>query len=176
MYDTTHGQSDDSNWFINAETIIHEAAHQTAFNTGLHNRYSAPPRWLSEGIGTMFEAKGVWNSRHFPHRRDRVNLYQLQTFRRKFRNGKTGYLSQLIADERHFSRDVTASYAMSWAATFFLSEQEPRKLVRYMKKTAERPEFTQYTAPERLNEFTTVFGSNLNMLETRLHRFVASLP
>ena len=31
-------------WSLNAETIIHEAAHQTAFNTGIHNRFAHPPR------------------------------------------------------------------------------------------------------------------------------------
>ena len=55
LYDVTPAANeDDSNWHVNAETIIHEAAHQSAFNTGIHNRYTMPPRWVVEGLGTMF--------------------------------------------------------------------------------------------------------------------------
>jgi len=47
------------NWHENAAVLIHEAAHQTAFNTGVHNRYCLPPTWLVEGLATVFEAPGV---------------------------------------------------------------------------------------------------------------------
>ena len=60
----------------NVETVIHEAAHQTAFNTGIHNRFSPPPRWICEGIGTLFEAPGVYNSSKYKSRRDRINRGQ----------------------------------------------------------------------------------------------------
>src|SRR5262245_43854241 len=39
---------DSPQWSGSAETIIHEAAHQTAFNTSVHNRFSATPRWVVE--------------------------------------------------------------------------------------------------------------------------------
>ena len=48
-----------ADWTTNADTIIHEAAHQTAFNTGVHTRCGDSPRWLVEGLGTMFEARKV---------------------------------------------------------------------------------------------------------------------
>ena len=46
----------------NSATIIHEVTHQVAFNCGVHTRFNDVPRWVSEGLATMFEAKGVWNS------------------------------------------------------------------------------------------------------------------
>ena len=60
LYDASGGSSD---WHVNAETIIHEATHQTAFNSGLHNRFGPTPRWLAEGLGMLFEARGVWTGR-----------------------------------------------------------------------------------------------------------------
>lgn len=38
-------------------TILHEAAHQIAFNRGLHQRLSAPPLWTLEGLASIFEAQ-----------------------------------------------------------------------------------------------------------------------
>ena len=62
LFDIGDGRSNSADWQRNLSTVIHEAAHQTAFNTGIHNRFSPPPRWVAEGLGTLFEARGVNNS------------------------------------------------------------------------------------------------------------------
>src|SRR5690606_874896 len=62
LFDSTGG-SDNADWSLNASTVIHEATHQTAYNVGIHNRFTMCPRWLVEGLATMFEARGVWDSR-----------------------------------------------------------------------------------------------------------------
>ena len=49
LYDVTAGQADPQKWHVNAETIIHEAAHQTAFNIGIHPRFATSPAWVVEG-------------------------------------------------------------------------------------------------------------------------------
>jgi hypothetical protein len=54
LFDETAGKSK-ANWSENAVTIIHEATHQTAFNVGVHRRFAAEPRWLVEGLATMFK-------------------------------------------------------------------------------------------------------------------------
>ncbi|NLF08875.1 MAG: DUF1570 domain-containing protein, partial [Pirellulaceae bacterium] len=43
----------------NNAVLIHEATHQIAFNTGVHNRYSPPPTWAVEGLALLFEAPGI---------------------------------------------------------------------------------------------------------------------
>ncbi len=48
-------KQDSAGWQENAAVLIHEATHQIAFNTGVHNRYGQPPRWLVEGLAMMFE-------------------------------------------------------------------------------------------------------------------------
>ena len=107
MYDLTAGAGhDDGNWQINAETIIHEAAHQSAFNTGVHSRYVSTPRWIIEGLGTLFEAPGVWNSRSFPQLRDRCNNYRRDAFRRYVATHRAkGSLADFVSSDRLFQSD-----------------------------------------------------------------------
>src|SRR4029077_20859924 len=44
------------------DTMIHEATHQAAFNTGLHSRIGESPKWVVEGLATVYEAPGIRNS------------------------------------------------------------------------------------------------------------------
>src|SRR5262245_25975677 len=44
------------------DTMLHEATHQAAFNAGLHTRIGENPKWVVEGLATVFEAPGVRNA------------------------------------------------------------------------------------------------------------------
>lgn len=176
QYDMSGGRLDETNVLETAETIIHEASHQTAFNTGIHNRYVDNPQWLVEGLGTMFEARGVWNSRKYTRLEDRVNEDRLRRYRVHFAGGqKRGTLASMVSSDRFFHADMDAAYAYAWALTFYLAERETAKLSRYIKLAAARPPFQDYSSPERLRDFTQVFGTNLAMLEVRVERFITSL-
>jgi hypothetical protein len=176
LYDWTAGSAGQHDWQENAETIIHEAAHQTAFNTAVHGRYTLPPRWLIEGLGTMFEAPGVWNSRHYTAQGDRINRNQLQAFKHyAATRRRAGAVAELIASDRLFQYDPNAAYAEAWALTFFLAETEPRKYLQYLSATAAKAPFMPYLAPERLRDFSAIFGDNLAMLEAHMLRFIATL-
>ena len=176
LFDVTAGRAGDPNWFVNAETIIHEAVHQTAFNTGVHGRFTQPPRWAVEGLGTMFEAPGMWNSRHFPEQSQRINRGRLDDFRRIAPSLPKGYLADLVASDRIFQRSPGAAYAQAWALTFFLAEQEKSNYGRYLAQTAQIEPFGEYSDADRLRDFTAAFGSDFTMLEARLLRFINSLP
>jgi len=177
VYDVTAGRPDDPNWTLNAETIIHEAVHQTAFNTGIHSRFARTPAWVVEGLGTMFEAPGVWDAARRTDLSDRVHRGQLRVLRQQLAAGRPrDTLAQLVASDRPFVTDVAAAYANAWSLSFFLSETEPRKYGRYLARMAQRPAFAEYTGPERLRDFAEVFGSDLAMIDARLARFVAQLP
>ena len=63
----------------------------------------------------------------------------------------------------------------AWALTFFLTEQEPRQLARYLQTLERREPFREYTQAARLQDFTRVFGSDLQMLDVRLKRFLDAL-
>jgi len=162
-------------WSSSAETIIHEAAHQSAFNTGVHTRFAATPRWIVEGLGMLFEARGVWQSRTYPSQTDRLNRGRLQSFRAYASRRPADAIAQIVSSDRIFSADPDGAYAEAWTLTFFLSESEPKKYQQLLSKTAAQSPFTAYPAPQRLNDFTDIFGSDLKMLDARLQRFVAGL-
>ncbi|MEX2175727.1 MAG: DUF1570 domain-containing protein [Pirellulaceae bacterium] len=176
LYDVTAGRSD-VDWTVNAETIVHEAAHQSAFNTGVHSRFGVAPRWVVEGIGTMFEARGVWQSRRYPNRADRVNRGLLSSYRSQAATGRPGAeaIAEIVSSDRMFQTDPNGAYAQAWALSFYLCECEPRKYFQYLSKTAAIPAFSNYRSPQRLKDFTDVFGTDLTMLDARVQRFVAGL-
>ncbi len=175
MYDQTAGRPE-ADWQLNAETVIHEATHQTAFNTGIHSRFADQPRWIVEGLGVMFEARGVWNSRRWTRRSDRVHQGWLAQFREYAASTRRkGSLAELISSDRIFQTEPLAAYAESWALTFYLAETQPKKYFDYLRKTAARKPFSEYRGPERLADFTAAFGSDLAMLDARLLRFLADL-
>jgi hypothetical protein len=159
----------------NLALIIHEASHQVAFNLGVHHRGSPPPRWLSEGLGTMFEARGVWDAASLPDRKDRINRAQLQMFRRLRPTRSPQFFVQLLASDRAFGHQVDAAYAEAWVLTFYLAETDPRRFADYLQRTASLRRPLVASAKLRMDEFVSVYGSDFAMLEARLLRFVDEL-
>lgn len=175
LYDVSGG-SQSQDWTINAETIIHEATHQTAFNTGIHDRLSPTPKWAAEGLATMFEAPGVWNSSRHRRLSDRVNAYRLERFRNYVASRRRrGTMEQLIASDRLFASDADAAYAEAWAMSFYLAERQPRQYFALLSRIAARPPLEDYPSTRRLQDFRSVFGNNLPMIEARMLRFIEGL-
>lgn len=176
LYDVAASEPDREDlWYLNSRTIIHEAAHQSAFNCGIHGRFAMTPRWIVEGLGTSFEADGVWDSGNHRSRQDRVNQDQLESFRRIRSRRPAGYLSTFVSSDRPFHANTEAAYAEAWALTFFLIETRPRQYFDLLRRTAELPAFEAYRSPDRLNDFVDVFGKDLEILESHFLRFIDEL-
>jgi hypothetical protein len=176
LYDQAGGSASNRAWQENEATIIHEATHQVAFNTGVHNRFTTTPLWIAEGFGTMFEAPGVWNWRDYPQREQRVNRGRLAQFRQWQQTGrKSGAFVNLLGSDRLFTSNPPAAYAESWAWVFFLTETYPRQFGEYVQRTAARSNFEDYPLARRIADFTAVFGNDLRMLESHFLRFIGSL-
>ncbi len=178
MFDVTAGGPAGGQWYINAETIIHEATHQTAFNTGLHERLTSQrtPLWVIEGLATMFEAPGVYDSLNYRERSDRVHPYRLKRFQRYLATHRTsGSLARLVSSDRVFQSDPDAAYAEAWALTFFLAETRPRQYGDYLSAAASQSAGASKSPGRRLRTFTDVFGGNLTMLDAHFVRFVKEL-
>ena len=173
LFDIGGGRAKTEDWHENAATIIHEAAHQTAFNTGVHRRFGSAPRWLVEGLGTMFEAEGVWDSTHYSSRSARYNRGRLNQFQRLLGSRTANSLGELITSDQIFQSNVDRAYAEAWAFSFFLVETRPKKYSELLARTAARPAFAGYDASERLADFTAIFGSNLRHLEAEYLQFMA---
>ena len=177
LYDLNDGQpASEFGTTQNEATIIHEATHQTAFNTGIHSRLGSTPRWVGEGLGTLFEAPGVYNSRVHLELEDRINAGRLRGYREYANRRRAGSLAEMIAADRPFFSDPQGAYAEAWATIFYLSEREPARLAQYIARIRLRPDFEIYTPQQRLEDFQSVFGADLRMMETRVERFVAELP
>ena len=174
LFDVTAGNKN-GNWSENAATIIHEATHQTAFNIGIHNRFADQPRWLVEGLATMFEAPGVWNSQSYHSLKDRINTGRLADFRAGLKKRKPGTLASLVASDQLFRTDGAAAYAESWALVLFLCETRPRQLAEYFLKTAARADFSSYFAAQRVSDFAECFGSDLKQLEANFLAWMAQM-
>jgi hypothetical protein len=160
-------------WSENADTIIHEATHQTAYNVGVHKRFTAAPRWLVEGLATMFEARGVWNREYDNSQSDRINQYRLQEFRDYAKTRRRpGANAELITSDTAFRGDVGGAYAEAWALSFYLCETQPRLYAAYLAKTADRPLFADYPAAERMADFQDIFGNEMKMFETKFLRYM----
>lgn len=156
-------------------TIIHEATHQTAFNTGIHNRFGQTPRWVVEGMGTMFEAPGVWNSHKYSRGQDRIDKARLANFRGYLKRRKPQAMADVIASDRPFKQDIAGAYAECWALTLYLVETQPQQYCRYLQKTADRPSFRAYTGAQRLADFNAVFRKDLKLLEAQFLRYMKRL-
>lgn len=175
LFDITSGRNSDD-WSDNADTIIHEATHQTAYNVGIHTRFTGCSQWVVEGLATMFEAPGVWDSKSHQAQRDRFNVARLRDFQHHVTpNWQEGSLKQFVATDDMFNRDPPGAYATAWALTFYLCETRPRLYSTYLDKTADRKMFSSYSAAERVADFESVFGSEWKMMEVKFFRFMAEL-
>jgi hypothetical protein len=174
LYDMGEGDSDD--WSSNAETIIHEATHQTAYNVGVHARFAEQPKWVVEGLASMFEAPGVWSAASLHTQADRINRYRLDSFREGAAQRPQQWLAALVAGDQRFETAVLDAYAEAWTLSFYLCETRPQEYSAYLARVSQRKLFTPYTPAERLADFTAAFGHDLKLLSAQVQRFVDELP
>ncbi len=172
LYDRGGGKASKKDWADNSDTIIHEATHQTAFNTGVHRRWPLPPVWVVEGLGTMFESPGVWDSQNHRHREDRINRGRLESFKRIATKVNGPVLSDVVATDRQYRANPGAAYAIGWALTYYLVETQPGKYRDYLKRTTAHTKRAA-TSEQRLADFTAEFGEDFAMLNARFQRFMA---
>ncbi|MBN1590921.1 MAG: DUF1570 domain-containing protein [Pirellulales bacterium] len=173
VYDVAEKGSNEENWQYSASTIIHEATHQMAFNTGVQSRYCPPPLWVVEGLATLFEAVGIHDSQSHQQQDDRINRERFHDYRAMIADRHDGRLpAELTATDRFFDVAPMAAYAEAWAMTFYLVETQPRKFARYLAIMASRPPFVPYTAKERLADFTSIFGSNWRLFDAQFGRYM----
>jgi hypothetical protein len=173
LYDAAKSGGD---WSVNAETIIHEATHQTAYNVGVHRRFAEQPRWAVEGLAMIFEARGVWDARTNSPQAERINRERLQYFRGSADARGADWLTRLVAGDASFESAPLRAYAEAWVLTFYLCETRPQEYCGYLGRVADRQPFTAYPPQARLADFAAAFGSDLELLAAQLQRFVETLP
>ncbi len=161
------------------ETLRHEAAHQSAFNCGIHSRLNATPRWITEGLGQWLEIDSESSSRH--RMRIGVNAVSYQIL------GQNGCLDDPAALSRHLASIIrgdelfadpsttSLAYAVAWAMTHHLANRFPDKLATVYRHTTARPPFVDYPADRRRADFSSIVDPNLDRYAVSLWRYLRAL-
>ncbi|MCA9133291.1 MAG: DUF1570 domain-containing protein, partial [Planctomycetales bacterium] len=147
-------------------TIVHEAVHQLAFNSGLQVRLADNPLWLSEGIAMFFESPDASNSKGWGSI-GKVNQHNLRLFAQHLPQRAGDSLLTLITDDNRLRDAKTAAqaYPESWALTYFLLSTKSKQFVAYMKELAELPPLGEVPSRERIDLFKQHFGDDLVSLD-----------
>lgn len=154
------------NFERNVATIIHEATHQLAYNTGMQRRYADNPMWVSEGLAMYFESPDRRNPRKW-RGIGRVNHVNLARWKKYVPNRPQESLATLLSDDMRYRNTATAeaAYAEGWALTYFLIKTKRKEYVAYVKKLSEGKPASERSKQERIETFQQVFGCTLAELD-----------
>jgi len=168
MYDLTAGQRLNAaaiTKYMRTErtvaTVIHEATHQLAFNTGLQQRFADIPLWLSEGLAIYFETPDLTNGKSW-RTIGKVNQVRLRQFGEYVRGGhrRPDSLLKLVQSDDRFQQlgNARYAYAESWAFCYFLIKHHPKAFVDYLKILQKKEPLITHSPEERIADFVTAFG------------------
>ena len=161
---------------LSGVTIVHETIHQAAFNTGVHNRLCAVPRWMSEGFAMLFESSGFRKSKPGQPIENRVNKRRLAVLKNMFLTGRVKESVELmIRNDRIFETDSDLAYGLAWGLSFYLAEKATDKYLRFVIDDGNQNEFADYPPAQRVERFVKTFGIDFDTLERRLEKFILAL-
>ena len=156
--------------------LRHEAAHQSAFNSNIHSRLNATPKWITEGLGMLFEPPAMADGRPstLAQRLNADAMSQLAVRYGDSQNSLAADIRRLVAHDAMFdqSREVQSAYAISWLMMFYLSERRPNAFASFLNHTAARPPFADYTAGQRLQDFQRISGLTTDQFAIEAKRFL----
>jgi hypothetical protein len=162
---------------FNVATVVHEATHQIAFNSGMHTRYADNPLWLTEGMAMFFETPDLKSDTGWTTVGG-VNAPRLKQFKTYLGSRrKADSLATLLKTDGRFTnaKQAVDAYAETWSLTYFLIKEREADYVRYLARLAAKPRLSWDTPEQRLAEFEEVFGKNLKELEAEWLKFARKL-
>lgn len=159
-----------------AATIYHEAAHQSAFNTGVHSRLVETPHWIVEGVGCLFQSSSMVEGRRGATRRDRCDPGLLSAFEEMYAGQPARIAADLrsLVEEDHMFRDresTRRAYALSWATTFYLAERRTDQFADLLNTYGQRQPLEAYDRASRVRDFELLTGETIDVLARQLSRF-----
>ncbi len=159
-------------WAETEATIVHEAVHQLAFNTGVHERLAENPLWLVEGFATMFEQPAVYDSRtnrsNVESRMLAKKVIELQPILRE-PGALERCLRSMVESDRFFQQQPFDAYNIAWALTFYLSERMPNEFAAYLQIQQNR-NFGGYSNAARTRDFQKAIGLDAAQLAISMQR------
>jgi len=140
-------------------TIVHEATHQIAFNSGLHQRLSDCPKWFSEGIAMYCETPDLGKSKGWAGI-GVINRARLAQFWQYQQQRPTDSLKTLISSDNRLvdTKQAVDAYAESWALTYYLIHKHSKSYVAYLKVLSRKRPLEVDEKAQRVAEFEKQFG------------------
>jgi hypothetical protein len=164
--DTVNRRASEFRTEANIGTVMHEVAHQLAFNCGLHNRDCDTPFWLAEGLATYCEAteNGAWQGIGETNPERIVPLMGPT-------HGQGGFIKLRDLMERDDwmkdTKTTLLAYAQSWALFKMLMEERPAQLRKFVELN-----YYRKTNDHRPADFAGAFGMEVERLELRYQEFM----
>jgi len=165
-----------------AAVIRHEAAHQSAFNCNVHSRLNETPKWISEGLGMMFEPVEMSNASTSESGRsgERLNAEAMLLLRSRYADGThalSSDLRRLISGDEMFQSpaEISDAYAISWLVMYFLSERKPPQFTALLNHIAARPPFEAYSPANRIADFWRIVGRSIEDTAVDIKAFMPLL-
>lgn len=155
---------------LQVATVVHEAVHQLAFNSGLQVRMADNPLWISEGLAMYFET-GSSRSTLLWNRPGHVNPRHHPAFVRLLQSNEiSGGLNGLIESDSTFQdpAKMPAAYAKAWALTHYLVREEKPGLQKYLFSISQRRPMVGLSAEQRTQEFQDGFGKTPDEMEREI--------
>ena len=152
-------------------TVIHEATHQLAFNSGLQTRFADNPLWLSEGLAIYFESPDL-NSQRGWRQVGSLNRVRLQQLRGYLPRRPENSLASLITSDARFRqpRQADDAYAEAWALCYYLIRSRPEQFAQYLRQIGSKPVLAEDGAERRLQQFQQAFQTDLPTLDAEFIR------
>jgi hypothetical protein len=161
----------------NITAVIHEAAHQVGYNTGMHPRHAPSPVWLCEGLAVLHE---VPDPRHRsgwtpgPH----INRPRLDQLRQYLGTPRlVSPIQNMIQDDKLFAKPATAldNYALAWGVTYYLVKKRQKELVLYLNVLQAKKPDSDDSQEIRIKDFESCFGGDWTKFYKEFHDFVRRL-
>jgi hypothetical protein len=156
-------------------TIVHEAFHQLAYNSGLQVRLADNPFWVSEGMAVYFESPD-FNSSQGWSTIGKVNQYNLREFINYLPKRPVNSLITLLSDDSRFrqSETATAAYAEAWALNYYLLRRRSKEYAKYLIHLSQKSPLGESDPKERLAEFRQFFGEDLEKFDQQFVNYIVS--
>jgi hypothetical protein len=159
--------------------LRHEAAHQSAFNSNIHSRLNETPKWITEGLGMLFESPAMADGRvsQVWQRTHADAVLRLQSRYDDAHQSLANDIRRLVSQDAMFDQadEVRDAYSISWLLMFYLCERRPAIFAEYLNHTTSRPPFVTYEQDQRLKDFQAITGQTVDQFAIEAKRFLQSI-
>lgn len=157
----------------NFEVVQHEAAHHVHFNIGIFTQFGDTPRWMTEGLATMFEVPPSRTGGSLGS----LNHYRLYNYRRFW--GEKGErlpdMKTFLLNDGMFFQLGYSGYLIGWSVNQYLYRTQPEKYKKWMQLLGQREAFENVTVSDKLAQFEDIFGEVDDIWVKKYKDYIASL-